>query len=63
MIFYKVIRIYRDSVRVLEEGDSRDRAERAFKKAWKKVHSGGLYLLADGVPVRTLSGGYNRTRW
>lgn len=63
MIFYKVIRTYRDNVRRLYEGDNRARAESTFRKAWLKAHSGGLFLLADGAVERTFNGGYNRTRW
>jgi hypothetical protein len=63
VVFYQVVRIYRQSRRVLEEGDNRARAERAYDKAAGGIRDGDLLLYADGVQERAFHGGYNRTRW
>lgn len=68
MIFYQVFRRGRrydphPLGRLKYEGDNKERANRIFEKEYWKLHSGAVYLLADGAVERHYHGGFNRTRW
>ena len=47
----------------LVETDNRERAERVFSKESERLRNGSVYLFADGLPQKAVSGGFNRTRW
>ncbi len=68
MIFYQVFRRGRryDPAplgRLVYEGDSRARAERAFAQATAAARQGAVYLLADGELERRSHAYWLRTRW
>ncbi len=66
MIFYQVIRHsgrHHSCPRTLTETDSRERAERIYRREAEKLRAGTVSLLADGLTVSSTWGPWLRTRW